>query len=195
MSADSLDELAGRAAAGDKEAVAQLVRAVNPSLTRVVRAVLGADHPDLDDGVQRALLAYVDALPAFRGDCDPRTYGKVVALHAALGVRKRAAREAARRAPVEAADRIPAPVPSPTEGLLSERRMEIFRELLSELPVEQAEAFAMRVILDLSFEEIAAHAGAPLNTIRSRLRLARERLKQRIESDPSLREALGVHES
>ena len=43
-----------------------------------------------------------------------------------------------------------------------------------------------------SVEEIAQHAGAPQNTVRSRLRLAKEALKRRIESEPGLLEALEV---
>ncbi len=192
--ADGLYELARLAASGDKDATHRLLTAVTPSLARVVRAVLGPQHPDLDDATQRALMSYVDALPAYRGDCDPATYGRVIALHAAIAVRKKNLRDAARRAPAEAAEGIPSERGAPGESLLSARRMQIFRELIAELPTEQAEAFAMRVVLDLPFEEIAAHSGAPLNTVRSRLRLARERLKERIESDPRLREALGVNE-
>ena len=71
------------------------------------------------------------------------------------------------------------------------RRKEALRSLLEELPTEQAEAFAMRIVLGCSLEEIARESGAPLNTVRSRLRLAKERLRSRIESDPALRETLG----
>ena len=50
----------------------------------------------------------------------------------------------------------------------------------------------MRIVLGFSLEEIATQSGAPLNTVRSRLRLAKERLRSRIESDPALRETLEV---
>jgi len=50
----------------------------------------------------------------------------------------------------------------------------------------------MRVVLGWSIKEIATHSGAPLNTVRSRLRLAKEALKSRIEEDPGLVEALGM---
>ncbi|HQY63681.1 MAG TPA: hypothetical protein PK141_19925, partial [Polyangiaceae bacterium] len=44
-------ELAREAAAGDGRATAQLLRAVAPLVTRVVRAVLGGGHPDVADVV------------------------------------------------------------------------------------------------------------------------------------------------
>ena len=50
----------------------------------------------------------------------------------------------------------------------------------------------MRVVLGWSLEEIAAHSGAPLNTVRSRLRLAKEGLRRRIENLPGMLEALEV---
>jgi RNA polymerase sigma-70 factor (ECF subfamily) len=67
------------------------------------------------------------------------------------------------------------------------------RELLAELPPEQAEALAMRVVLGWSLEEIAVQSRAPLNTVRSRLRLAKESLRKTIESQPWLHEALELN--
>src|SRR2546422_54284 len=75
---------------------------------------------------------------------------------------------------------------------LSPRMIRVVRDLLGALPAEQAEALAMRVALGWSLEEIATHSGAPLNTVRSRLRLAKEALKRRIESDAGLLDALEV---
>ncbi len=50
----------------------------------------------------------------------------------------------------------------------------------------------MRIVLRSALEEIAAESGVPLNTVRSRLRLAKERLRARIENDPDLRDTLEV---
>jgi RNA polymerase sigma-70 factor (ECF subfamily) len=41
-------------------------------------------------------------------------------------------------------------------------------------------------------EEISAASGAPINTVRSRMRLAKEALRKRIEADPALRDLLEV---
>jgi RNA polymerase sigma-70 factor (ECF subfamily) len=40
-------------------------------------------------------------------------------------------------------------------------------------------------------QEVADATGAPVNTVRSRLRLAKEALRRRIEEDPALIEVLG----
>ena len=63
---------------------------------------------------------------------------------------------------------------------------------MEQLPEEQAETLALRVVLGFSLEEVAQATGVPLNTVRSRVRLAKTSLKKRIESDPRLLSALEV---
>ena len=75
---------------------------------------------------------------------------------------------------------------------LVRRRKEILRSLLEDIPEEQAEALAMRAVLGWSIEEIAVACGAPINTIRSRLRLAKEALRRKIESAPGIADELGL---
>src|SRR5262249_14119027 len=89
--------LARSAASGDSAATGKLLGAVSPRLVRVVRTVLGGAHPDVDDAVQQALIGFVQALPAFRGDCEPIGYATVIAVRAAVAVRKRARSDRARR--------------------------------------------------------------------------------------------------
>ena len=60
---------------------------------------------------------------------------------------------------------------------------------MDELPEAQAEAFALNVILGYTAAEIAELAGAPLETVRSRLRLAKQALKTRALAHPLLRDA------
>jgi RNA polymerase sigma-70 factor (ECF subfamily) len=183
--------LAREAAAGDSVAMSKLLRAIAPKLIAVVKAILGSGHADVDDAVQQTLIGFVQGLPAFRGDCDPTGYGRVIAVRTAVAVRKRARSRDAKTEQGADADAIPSTT-SPREDAFARRRKEALRSLLEELPEEQAEAFAMRIVLGCSLEEIAKESGAPLNTVRSRLRLAKERLRHRIESDPALRETLEV---
>jgi RNA polymerase sigma factor (sigma-70 family) len=184
--------LARAAAAGDGAATGQLLRAVAPRLGRVVRAVLGAGHPDLDDAVQQSLIGLVQALPAFRGDCEPIGYATIIAVRTAVATRKRSRTDQSRREDGIDADLMAGSGLSAGEEAAANHRKELLRNLLDDLPVEQAEALAMRVCLGWSIKEIATHSGAPLNTVRSRLRLAKEALKSRIEEEPELVEALGL---
>jgi RNA polymerase sigma factor (sigma-70 family) len=184
--------LARLAATGDSAATGKLLRALAPRLHRVVRAVLGGTHPDLDDALQQSLIGFVHALPAFRGDCDPLGYATIIAVRTAVNARKRAHVEHARRGDPVEADSMPGYRSSPSEEVDAQRRKDLLRDLLADLPSEQAEALAMRVVLGWSLKEIAVYGSVPLNTVRSRLRLAKEALRRRIELAPHLANALEV---
>src|SRR5262249_39284406 len=157
-----------------------------PRLYRVVRAVLGGTHPDLDDVLQQSLIGFVQALPAFRGECDPLGYATIIAGRTAGATLKRAHMEQHRRGDPPDRESAGGPERSPGEEVARESRKSILRELLSDLPTEQGEALAMRVVLGWSLKEIAEYGHVPLNTVRSRLRLAKEALRRKIEADVNL---------
>ena len=92
------------------------------------------------------------------------------------------------------ASALPSEHPSPTDDAEAGVRRALLRQLLGEIPVEQAEALAMRVVLGWSLDEIASQAGVPLNTVRSRLRLAKEALRRKIEAAPERYGALRLDE-
>ena len=49
----------------------------------------------------------------------------------------------------------------------------------------------MRVVMGWTLEEVSRATGAPINTVRSRVRLAKEALRRRIEAAPELGELKG----
>ena len=187
-SRDPSTVLAFAAMAGDADALEALLRDLAPALLAVVRAVLGVAHPDRDDALQESMMAVVDALPAFEGRSSITRYASRIALRLCLERRKRAQRYRQKVALVEEIDALAAIGEDDGEA---GRRREALRGLLEQLPEVQAETIALRVCLGLSLEEVSEVTGAPLNTVRSRVRLARESLRARIEADPALAELLG----
>lgn len=191
LPSDDLSALARRAATGEVAATTELLRKVAPEMLRVVRGVLGSHFADAEDAMQQALVGLVHALPAFRGECSPAGYACRIAFRTALSQRRQGILQR-RRADLSAdtdlfsgdGEREPPPE--------ARSRMELLRRLLEKLPTEQAEALCLRTVLGWSLPEIAEASGVPLNTVRSRLRLAKEALRDRIESDPGLADALGV---
>ncbi|MBW2457666.1 MAG: sigma-70 family RNA polymerase sigma factor [Deltaproteobacteria bacterium] len=186
-------ELARAAAAGDLGAAQTLVKRVSPALARAVYSVMGSTHREADDVIQQALIAFVQALPAFRGDSHPTTYATRIAVRTALATRRRSRSERGRRDAFAdfAALRRSEPG-TPIEQLQATARRALVRHLLDELPVEQAETLALHVVVGLSLKEVAAATSAPVNTVKSRLRLAKQALRTRIEAEPGLAEELGV---
>jgi RNA polymerase sigma-70 factor (ECF subfamily) len=133
------------------------------------------------------MIALVRALPAFRGECHPAGYATRITLRVALRVRRNVKRDTSRREALGLLASTDETISSNDEALALRRR-ELLRELLEDLPEEQAEALTLRVVMGWSLEEVSRASGAPVNTVRSRVRLAKEALRERIEALPGLAE-------
>jgi len=175
---------------GDERATKQLLEAVAPRVRRVVRVILGIGHPDCDDVTQLALIAFTRGLQAFRGECQPAHYASRIAVRTAVQARRRSRVLRARFDDLTEGEE--PETTSVHDDVLVARRKRIVRDLLGDIPTEQAEALALRVALGWTLEEIASASDTPLNTVRSRLRLAKEALRRKIEADPVLRDELEV---
>jgi RNA polymerase sigma factor (sigma-70 family) len=178
--------------ATDPQTTRELLRRVTPRVGRAVYATLGGGHPDADDVIQLSLIAFIQAWPVFRGDCSPESYACTIAVRTALAARRRSAIQRARNGGELEPDEMMSSEASASDEVASTQRREIFRVLMDQLPDVQAETFMLRVVLGWSLDEVAEATSVPLNTVRSRIRLAKEALRRRIESDPSLAEALEV---
>jgi RNA polymerase sigma-70 factor (ECF subfamily) len=183
-------ELARCAAAGDVRATRKLLEIVAPRVARTVRAVMGARHSDAEDAAQLALIGFIQSLPSFRGECDPSQFAARIAVRTAGAVRRRAR---SRLGVVDASADVDS-IEAPPAEMEAARRKEFIRGLLDSLPEEQSEVLVLRIMLGWALKDIATTSGAPLNTVRSRLRLAKEALRRRIADDPVLTEALNLSE-
>ncbi len=185
-------ELARTAAGGDVVATRKLLESVAPRMMRVTQAVLGGAHPDVEDVMQQSLIALVQALPSFRGECEPIHYASRIAARIAIATRKRARVARDRRDDAVEIDALSSREGHPQDATNATRRKEAVLQLLSEIPEEQAESMALRFVLGWSLEEISRAMTTPVNTVRSRLRLAKEALRRKIEEEPALAELLEV---
>jgi RNA polymerase sigma factor (sigma-70 family) len=186
---DPLLALVRAAAAGRRDALARLLALVAPAISATVRVFLGRQPSEVEDTVQEALIAVTEALPRFRGDSSFLHYCRRIAVRLSLAHRRAGRRREtlASELPGEAGGRAEAGA----DALEREQLVRAFRQLLDELPPAQAESLAYRVVLEHSLPVIARETGAPINTVRSRIRLARDYLRRRITSDPALRELMG----
>jgi RNA polymerase sigma factor (sigma-70 family) len=192
--AERRDELAGLAAAvqrGDEQALRTFLSSIVPQLLRVVRRVLGPEHPDLEDVAYEAAYAVVEGLPRFRGEGTVLHFACRVTVLSAMNVRRRdaAQKRALLRVPADL-DEVELEEPNPEDNAQAASLAPIVRELLATLPDTLAEALALHVVLGYTVSEIAQTAGLPLETVRSRLRLAKQALRKRALSNPRLREAV-----
>jgi RNA polymerase sigma factor (sigma-70 family) len=179
---DMLADVVRAATDDDPAAIETLLITVGPHLLRVVRKVLGSQHPDIDDVVQESAFAVLDALPGYRGECSVLHFVCRVAFLTAMGQRRRDA--ARKRASVRDDDvrveLLPSSFQEPDEALNQRVAAQAMRELLDTLPMEQAEALALHFVLGYTVGEVAEMCEAPLETVRSRLRLAKRALRERV---------------
>jgi RNA polymerase sigma-70 factor (ECF subfamily) len=177
-------DLVRAAAAGDKEALRAVIVQVGPAIVGAVRATTGAASSDLEDVVQDSLMALVAALPVFRGECSLAHFARRIAVRRAVDVLRASGRSQRQRAEDGTCSEI-----APEQSMV-ERRQRQWRALLAELPAAQAEALVLRAVEGCTVEEIAQSTGAPIETVRSRLRLAKTALRERIASDSAFADLL-----
>lgn len=188
---EDLSGLARAAAAGDRRAAHALLLRVGPAMLRAVRRVLGRRTEDVEDVVQEAMQALIDALPRFKGECTVLHFAWRVAVLTALANRRRLdvrAQWAAEPAevPIEELVEDSAPV----DAALVRGRRQALSALLDELSPDQAEVLVLHAAYGFTIEELAGAIGRPSETIRSRLRLAKRALRDRIDANPDLADIL-----
>ena len=171
----------------------QLVEAVGPAMLRAVRKVMGHRTADVEDVLQEAVEGLLRALGAFKGECTVLHFACRVAVLSALASRRRSSVRAQWTADVPAAsDNSASPEPSPMEGVFASRRRQLLGLLLDELPSAQAEVLVLHCALGFTVEEVASSVGRPAETVRSRLRLAKQALRERIGASSELAEILEI---
>jgi RNA polymerase sigma-70 factor (ECF subfamily) len=170
---EALDNAARAALGGDPSALREFLRAVAPIVRRVCRGVMGRDNPELEDAIQDCLIDVARSLPQFRFEGAVAHYVTKIAMRRAIATRDRARALAKQHAtldasnlPVASIDRTPA------------AHAELVSSLLDDLNEAQAKALLMHIMLGHSIDEIASMTGVSANTVKTRLRLAKEQLRR-----------------
>ena len=186
--AEPLADVSAAAATGNAEAIETLLVSVGPSMLRAARGVLGAKHPDLEDVLQEAALGLLDDLPSFEARCKVEHCAARIAVLKALDARRRSVRS--ERRSLELSPSLPAGDQSPSDLVVEAQRRRLIDDLCDTLPASQSEALVLHCALGFTVEEVAEVSQVPRNTVRSRLRLAKEALRAKITKNPVLRQAL-----
>jgi len=157
---------------GDRAAIEALLVELLPRMRNLVRYLIRGDS-DVDDIVQDALLAIVRGLGGFRGD------GKLEAWVDRIVARTTFAHLRRTRKHDGASDGYTEPeqlgVTEPLDEQYAARRRAV--RLLDQLPSEQRHVLVLHHVLGMTVREIAEQLDAPKETVRSRLRLGKTRLR------------------
>lgn len=169
----SESELIEAARAGDERAFAQLLRPYRDRLWGVCLRVT-VNRADAEDALQDALLAAWRGLGRFRGDAAIGTWLHRIASNAAVAVVRRR-REDPQEVP-EVAD----PASDFTTHIADRDRI---TAALAGLPEDFRVALVLREYGDFTYEQIAAHQGVLVQTVKSRLNRARTQLRAALSVD------------
>ena len=169
--------LAQEAAAGEPASIRQLTRDLLPRVRNLVRYLVRGDR-DVDDLSQDALLLILEGMQTYRGDGPFRSWADRVVARSVFAARRSSARRSEQ--PVDEAVLAAEPSTLPDRYYL--RRQ--VAERLDALPLAQRDALVLHCVVGLRVAEVAAELGVPEETVRSRLRLGKDRLRQQL-SDPS----------
>jgi RNA polymerase sigma-70 factor (ECF subfamily) len=161
---DDLDRVAHRAADGDGDAFAALVRATQSDVWRMCCALV--DRDSADDLTQETYVRAHRSLGAFAGRSSVRTWLLGIARYACADELR--ARQRRRRLLREA----------PVTGVTADPSRAVdLTLLLAGLPRERREAFVLTQLVGLSYAEAADVCGCEIGTIRSRVARARDDLR------------------
>jgi len=174
LAATALDPRIGAAAAGDRVAAQDLCRELLPRVRNLVRYLLRGDAR-VDDVAQEALIAVLRGLATFRGDGRFESWvDRVVARTTFTAIRRiRAETQPGERAAVEGDPGGDGGDGGDTYALRREVAVALDR-----LPADQRESLVLHFAVGMTVPEIAEAAAAPVETVRSRLRLGKAALRE-----------------
>lgn len=170
---DDLSVHVGRAVGGDPRALTLLAGRLLPRVRNLVRYLIRGDA-DVDDVAQEALLAVFRGLPTYQGQGSLTSWADRVTARATFAWLKRRRRSQEQLAASRSLDQAAGEVTAPDD--FASRRQIVL--LLDQLPLEQRSALVLHHVVGLSVPEIARETGVGVETVRTRLRLARARLRQ-----------------
>lgn len=145
---------------------------------------LGVDSNTIDDAVQEVFLVVSRKLHEFDGRSKLSTWIYAIALHVARRHRTAAATRARRiisdsaETFAQGADRAHGDLRTEVE---KHEQLALAQRALSTLDDTKREVFVLACVEGMSAPEIAEVTGAPLNTVYSRLRLAKQQFEQTVE--------------
>ena len=177
---DSLDrDILRNAQQGDRASFALLVESYYPRALRFAMQMLGA-REDAEEAVQDAFIRVHDNLARFRADApfDPWFFR-------ILGNRCRTLAEKRKRhhQMMEYSDVIP-DVAQDTDSVAPDDELarDVYR-VLAELPADQREAFLLRHVNDMDYDEMMLVTGARGSTLRMRVKRAVDTLRSKLRRE------------
>jgi RNA polymerase sigma-70 factor, ECF subfamily len=163
---------------GDLQAFDQLVFRYRAAVTRVATSIVGREHAE--DVAQDAWLLAFKALPSIE---EPRKFAawlSAITRHRAMRFGKSESRIKAQRVALDNVliEKLEA-LSKPLEESIEQQEL---REALDSLPADYALTLKLRFLDEMPLERIAAFVGAPLTTVKWRVRQGKKLLRDKLRA-------------
>ncbi|NEX59485.1 RNA polymerase sigma factor [Noviherbaspirillum galbum] len=185
------EELVERIVAGDQSAFALLMRRFNRPLYRAARSIV-KDDVEAEDVLQEAYLLAHRRLHAFRGEARLLTWLTRIVVNEAMARQRKAARRA-RIIPIDGSVDDVSAEPgtameidypdNPEASVMRAEARQLLERKIDQLPEAFRTVFVLRVVEDMSVEEVGAALGIPEATVRSRHFRARSMLRESLSRE------------
>ncbi len=177
---EQANNLCRAAQAGDRSAASRLLSPYHEKIFVYFRRLCGSEA-DAEDLTQRAFCKAWTALPRFRNDSSLSTWLYGISYRIFLDWLRRPDRVSARSEAWWNA--LPTDAPSPFENA-AERELAIFvYEIVDTLDRDLQQVVHLHYYQGLAFAEIAEVTGVAASTLKYRLRVARDRIRARLQQE------------
>lgn len=176
------EKLVERVLGGDRIAYKALIERHYSNVLRLSIAIL-SQKQDAEDAVQEIFLRAFSALGQFSGTGPFAAWLRRLTVNHCLNRKESGQRLAQHVTTLDPVNwsLLPAVTDDPEELLLKSERESEFKQKLDALPLKQRTALALRLIEELSYEEIAEQMDEPINSVRSWIHRGRLRLSEELE--------------
>jgi RNA polymerase sigma-70 factor (ECF subfamily) len=164
-----------RAAGGDMEAFEAIYKAVSGLVFNLALRITNS-RPDAEEATQDIFLKIYDNLRYFEFRSSFKTWVYRIAANTAINVYNKNIKERLRRVDFDTVIETTGNSSGIREAAQSSDARKLLSSLLESLTPEHRAAIVLREIEGLSYEEIARALGEKLNTVRTRLKRARQAL-------------------
>jgi len=175
---------------GDPSAAASFYDRARPTVDRSIYRVLGRRDRDHDDLAQMAMIALIESIERYRGDCPLDGWISTVTAHTVFKHLRRRKLETRIFAPEEGAALEIAREPGPEKKSAMFTAVTRIREHLQALEANKAWTFLLHHVCGYDLKEIAEITETSVAAAQQRLSRGRRELHARLREDPELVELL-----
>lgn len=188
-SAGALEDLRlARAAMADRDAARRLIERIGPRIHHTVRLIVGRDD-EIEDFTNACLLTVLESLGKYRGTGPLEAWAGQLTYRVLMRQLKRKRRS--ERTVSLVAEETGVFSTTPEREVARRKRQDVWAAHLARLPDKRRETLVLRLVYGYSVAEVAELTGAPLNTVRDRIRVGLKELRRSLAEDPAATELLG----